>query len=280
MDEKLDKILQILQARPGHPYCSNFPYRGSGDGNSGSHASVQRTYSDPADSKPRNISETVLSVTPGNVPSVTLSTPESVPTLAGSVSDISSLGSHSQSGASAVDKFDGHDFQECAEDVGDAWASSSSDAEKFGASGSTDRYKLADKKQLSDVTEESFADSREDLHGIAGDNSTAHDRGAHISDEWDKSAPVWQKREPSTSPVEGHGKRPSSGKMDPRGLADRGVLSDEAREEDVPAKNAQDGSTAGSLEERVEGDQPLSSGHIRTGSAKRRALVRSQPVRV
>ena len=179
MDSKLEAVLQILQNIQNSRTCSSGGsnsydlFRGNADGVSSRRSSVSRTHSDPLDMRAQMDVETNRVTThvtqASNIPYVTLSDPESVQ------SSLSFYdrpqGSRTTSSSSLHGSLSGGDHQNIAQldglyisEVGALNAPQLS------------RVLVPDKRQLSDVTEESLTGSKETIGcpgALSQQNSTA-----------------------------------------------------------------------------------------------------------
>ena len=209
IDSKLELVLQMLQniqntrgSPSGGSHSYDLHFRGNGDGVSSRRSSVSRAHSDPLDVRTQMISEahgvTTHVVRNSDIPCVTLSDPESFPSTGSRPVSLSSVHSQSLHGSGSggeqhqnVDQID----DVCLTDPGALSAPLLS------------RILVNDKRQLSDVTEESLGDSKETVGGltppgpISQQNSTASDSdpgpgGADSSlTEQKDEEPVWEKQD-------------------------------------------------------------------------------------
>ncbi|KAL9963210.1 hypothetical protein ACROYT_G032388 [Oculina patagonica] len=213
IDSKLELVLQMLQniqntrgspSGGSHPYDLHF--RSNGDGVSSRRSSVSRAHSDPLDmrtqtsSEPHRISTHVMRSP--DIPCVTLSDPESFQSSGSRPTSLSSV--HSQSLHGSVSGGDQHQNMDHLDGVY---------LSETGALNAPlmSRNLVTDKRQLSDVTEESLGDSKENVGGltppgpISQQNSTTSDTepgpgGADSSaNEQKVDEPVWEKRETGSS---------------------------------------------------------------------------------
>ena len=191
LDQKLDMILQILQTRSKLGGSSDF--RGSNDGGNGSRVSVHRTYSDPSEAGTRT------SVTSdGDTACVTPRTNELTPppTREGSCSGESLVSPRRMSEEDGAETAD---------------VSASSDDKHLSALGKAHRQGLADKRQLSDVTEEGNLEGVGEAPEDVRENSDRRrkegldervpedvraDSDCNREENADDDNPVWLKREP------------------------------------------------------------------------------------
>lgn len=175
MDSKLETVLQILQNMQNTRCCpsggshSDDLFRGNGDGVSSRRSSVSRAHSDPLDVRTQ-INVTCHASDNSDIPYVTLSDPESVQS---SLSDRSQgsrfsqnslCGSFSSADRHSINQLDGFPVSELSS-----------------VNSALSRVLLPDRRQLSDVTEESLTGSKETVGGltppgpISQQNSTASD---------------------------------------------------------------------------------------------------------
>ena len=174
MDSKLETMLQILQNMQNTRCCpsggsnSYDLFRGNGDGVSSRRSSVSRAHSDPLDVRTL-ISGTSHATDNSDIPYVTLSDPESVQS---SLSDRSQgsrphsqtslYGSLSSADRRSINQLDGFPVGELSS-----------------VNSALSRVLVPDRRQLSDVTEESLTGSKETVGGltppgpISQQNSTA-----------------------------------------------------------------------------------------------------------
>lgn len=212
IDSKLELVLQMLQniqntrgSPSGGSHSYDLHFRSNGDGVSSRRSSVSRAHSDPLDirtqtnSEPHGISTHVMR-TP-DIPCVTLSDPESFQSSGSRPASLSSV--HSQSLHGSVSGGEQHQNMDHLDGVY---------LSETGALNAPlmSRNLVTDKRQLSDVTEESLGDSKENVGGltppgpISQQNSTASDTepgpgGADSSvTEQKDDEPVWEKRETSS----------------------------------------------------------------------------------
>ena len=199
IDSKLELVLQMLQniqntrgSPSGGSHSYDLHFRGNGDGVSSRRSSVSRAHSDPLDvrtqmnSEAHGISAHVMRTS--EIPCVTLSDPESFQSSGSRPVSLSSV--HS-------------DQHQNMDHLGDVYVS------ETGALNAPllSRNLVTDKRQLSDVTEESLGDSKETVGGltppgpISQQNSTASETepgpgGADspLADQ-NEEEPVWEKRE-------------------------------------------------------------------------------------
>lgn len=216
MDSKLEMVLQTLQNIQNTRSCpsggsnSYDLFRGNADGVSSRRSSVSRAHSDPLDVRTQmglDTSHITTHVTrTSDIPCVTLSDPESVQSSLsvyersqGSrpVSQSSSHGSQSSGDHQSIAQLDGLYIS----DVGTLSAPSLS------------RVLVPDKRQLSDVTEESLTGSKETISGltppgpISQQNSTASDtepvQGGEDTVDTEPGPGdievVWEKQEPDST---------------------------------------------------------------------------------
>lgn len=209
IDSKLELVLQMLQniqntrgspSEGSHSYDLHF--RGNGDGVSSRRSSVSRAHSDPLDVRTQMSSEahgvSTHVVRNSDIPCVTLSDPESFQSSGSRPVSLSSV--HSQSLHGSVSGGDQHQNIEQIDNV------YLSDPGALSAP-LLSRILVNDKRQLSDVTEESLGDSKENVGGltppgpISQQNSTASDSepgpggtDSSLTEQKDEE-PVWEKLE-------------------------------------------------------------------------------------
>ncbi|XP_029198953.2 potassium voltage-gated channel subfamily KQT member 4-like isoform X4 [Acropora millepora] len=175
MDSKLETVLQILQNMQNTRCCpsggshSDDLFRGNGDGVSSRRSSVSRAHSDPLDVRTQ-INVTCQASDNSDIPYVTLSDPESVQSLLSDrsqgsrFSQNSLCGSLSSTDRHSINQLDGFPVGELSS-----------------VNSALSRVLLPDRRQLSDVTEESITGSKETVGGltppgpISQQNSTASD---------------------------------------------------------------------------------------------------------
>ncbi|XP_074606146.1 potassium voltage-gated channel subfamily KQT member 1-like isoform X4 [Acropora palmata] len=175
MDSKLETVLQILQNMQNTRCCpsggshSDDLFRGNGDGVSSRRSSVSRAHSDPLDVRTQ-INVTCHASDNSDIPYVTLSDPESVQSLLSDrsqgsrFSQNSLCGSLSSADRHSINQLDGFPVGELSS-----------------VNSALSRVLLPDRRQLSDVTEESITGSKETVGGltppgpISQQNSTASD---------------------------------------------------------------------------------------------------------
>ncbi|XP_067046676.1 potassium voltage-gated channel subfamily KQT member 1-like isoform X2 [Acropora muricata] len=175
MDSKLETVLQILQNMQNTRCCpsggshSDDLFRGNGDGVSSRRSSVSRAHSDPLDVRTQ-INVTCQASDNSDIPYVTLSDPESVQSLLSDrsqgsrFSQNSLCGSLSSADRHSINQLDGFPVGELSS-----------------VNSALSRVLLPDRRQLSDVTEESITGSKETVGGltppgpISQQNSTASD---------------------------------------------------------------------------------------------------------
>jgi len=209
IDSKLELVLQMLQniqntrgSPSGGSHSYDLHFRGNGDGVSSRRSSVSRAHSDPLDVRTQIGSEahsvTTHVVRNSDIPCVTLSDPESFPSTGSRPVSLSSV--HSQSLHGSVSGGEQHQNVDPIDNV------CVSDPGALGAP-LLSRILVNDKRQLSDVTEESLGDSKENVGGltppgpISQQNSTASDSelgpgGADSSlTEQKDEEPVWEKQD-------------------------------------------------------------------------------------
>lgn len=209
IDSKLELVLQMLQniqntrgSPSGGSHSYDLHFRGNGDGVSSRRSSVSRAHSDPLDVRTQMSSETHSVTTHvvrnSDIPCVTLSDPESFPSSGSRPVSLSSA--HSQSLHGSVSGGEQHQNVDQIDNV------YPSDPGALSAP-LLSRILVNDKRQLSDVTEESLGDSKENVGGltppgpISQQNSTASDSepGPGVTDssltEQKDEEPVWEKQD-------------------------------------------------------------------------------------
>lgn len=220
MDSKLETVLQILQNMQNTRSCpsggsnSYDLFRGNGDGVSSRRSSVSRANSDPLDVRTQigNNSVTTNVSRASDIPCVTLSDPESV---LSSLSECDrSQGSQPVSQSSLHEGLSGGDHQS----INQLDGLHISDVGALNAP-LLSRTLVSDKRQLSDVTEESLTGSKETVGGltppgpISQQNSTASDTDPAPGGADTEPCPgvvdtepgpgnievVWEKQEPISS---------------------------------------------------------------------------------
>ncbi|XP_068707026.1 potassium voltage-gated channel subfamily KQT member 1-like isoform X4 [Montipora foliosa] len=214
MDSKLETVMQILQNMQNTRCCpsggsnSYDLFRGHADGVSSRRSSVSRAHSDPLDVRAQ-ISVTSHATDSSDIPFVTLSDPESGQSSLSvydrsqsspPVSQSSMYGSLSSGDRQSINQLDGLP-------VGDV-----------GTNSALSRVLVPDRRQLSDVTEESLTGSKETVGGltppgpISQQNSTASESdpssGGAESEAYSlpvdsgleraDTEVVWQKQEPES----------------------------------------------------------------------------------
>ena len=209
IDSKLELVLQMLQniqntrdSPSGGSHSYDLHFRGHGDGVSSRRSSVSRAHSDPLDVRTQMSSEphgvTTHVVRNSDIPCVTLSDPESFPSSGSRPVSLSSV--HSQSLHGSVSGGEQHQNVDQIDNV------YLSDPGALSAP-LLSRILVNDKRQLSDVTEESLGDSKETVGGltppgpISQQNSTASDSDpvpggtdSSLAEQKDEE-PVWEKQE-------------------------------------------------------------------------------------
>lgn len=209
IDSKLELVLQMLQniqntrgSPSGGSHSYDLHFRGNGDGVSSRRSSVSRAHSDPLDVRTQMSSETHSVTTHvvrnSDIPCVTLSDPESFPSSGSRPVSLSSA--HSQSLHGSVSGGEQHQNVDQIDNV------YPSDPGALSAP-LLSRILVNDKRQLSDVTEESLGDSKETVGGltppgpISQQNSTASDSepgpggtDSSLTEQKDEE-PVWEKQD-------------------------------------------------------------------------------------
>lgn len=326
IDSKLELVLQMLQniqntrdSPSGTSHSYDLHFRGTGDGVSSKRSSVSRAHSDPLDVRTQMSSEphgvTTHVVRNSVIPCVTLSDPESFPSLGSRPVSLSSV--HSQSLHGSVSGGEQHHNVDQIDNV------YLSDPGALSAP-LLSRILVNDKRQLSDVTEESLGDSKETVGGltppgpISQQNSTASDSDpvpggtdSSLTEQKDEE-PVWEKQEPGPEirrrkrniidfretdtklPEDeetwhkknlsdtGEAKNPETWNIAETStgtLERRDSLSDEKGTSQVGAQAQSDGDPSSRAVEEGHYDSSVRSAPTRL-SAKRRPLVKSNPVEV